>query len=87
MYRKHTAVFQKAMTNQYIEEKKLELEQIITEGRWAEVDSLYKEMEDEGMGQYISELSQIMTDDDVREYKKWDLETNGTTADKMDDNA
>ena len=71
----------------YLEEKKVEFEQIIAEGRWAEVQPLYKEMEDEGMGQFVPELSQIMTDEDVVEYKKWDKEVNGSTETQMDDNS
>ncbi len=77
------------MSNQqndiYLEEKKVELEQIIAEGRWGEVQPLYIEMEDEGMGQFVSELSQIMTNDDVREYKKWDERVNGSSEVQADD--
>ncbi len=69
----------------YLENKKDEFEDIITEGRWEEVDAFYKEIEDEGMGQYVKEISELMTDDDVKEYKKWDRETNGSIETQTDD--
>lgn len=75
--------YNKPDLEQYIEEKKAEFEQIIAEGRWGEVQDFYKEMEDEGYGQYVPEVSEIMTDEDVQEYKKWDLEVNGDTETQM----
>ncbi len=55
-----------------IENFKEDMEIIIAEGRWDEVQPLYKEMEDQGYGAFVPEVSELMTDEDVREYKKWD---------------
>lgn len=71
----------------YLEERRVELEQIIAERRWAEMDELFLEMEREGYSQYEAELSEMLTDEDVADYKKWDESVNGTTADQMDDDS
>lgn len=75
------------MLNDYLEEKKMEMEQILFNKEWHQVQDLYKDMEDEGYGQYVSEISELMSEEDVAEYKKWDKEVNGSTETKMDDNS
>lgn len=66
-----------------IEEKKGEMMEIIQNKDWGQVQELYKEMEENRLGSYVPEISELMTDEDVVEYKKWDKEINGSTETQM----
>ena len=70
---------------QYLEEKRVEFEQILFSKDWGQVQEFYKEMESEGYGQYVPEISDLMTEEDVRDYKNWDEKTNGSTEVQADD--
>lgn len=74
------------MTNEeqiYLEEKRIEFEQILASQDWGQVESLYRDMEKDGYGKHVPEISELMSDEDVIAYKKWDLETNGSTETQM----
>lgn len=71
----------------YLEEKELEFQAILDMRDWGQIQDLYKEMEDDGMGHYITELSQMMTAEDVAGYKDWDKRINGSIETQMDDNS
>ena len=75
------------MSNQqndiYLEEKRVEFELILDGHRWEQVNGFYKEMEQDGMGEFVPALSEMMSDEQVREYKKWDEFTNGTMEVQM----
>ena len=71
----------------YLENKQEQFAEILAQKRWDLIQPFYIKMEEDGMGQFVSELSQDMTDEEVLEYKHWDRETNGSTETQMDDNS
>lgn len=73
--------------DKYLEEKSEQFQQILFLKEWDKVQGFYKEMEDEGWGQYVPEISQFMSEEDVLEYKKWDEKVNGSVETQMDDNS
>lgn len=73
--------------DKYLDELRERFEDILFHQDWEKVQPLYIEMEEAGMGQYVQEISELMSEEDVTEYKKWDLSTNGSTEAQMDDNA
>lgn len=70
---------------QYLDEKRIEMEAIIENKDWALLDPLYQEMEKEGYGQYVPEISEMMSYEDILDYKKYDREINGSIETQMDD--
>ena len=67
----------------YLENKVEQFEEIIQNKEWEAIDDFYRDMENEGWGQYVPQISEIMTDEDIKDYKVWDLETNGSMETQM----
>lgn len=73
--------------DKYLIEMNDRFEDILFQKRWEDIQPLYKEMEDAGMGQYVPEISHLMSEEDVMEYKHWDEKTNGSVETQMDDSS
>lgn len=75
------------MLEQYLEEKRVEFEQILFNKDWVQINPFQRQIEEDGYGQYVPEISEFMSEEDVIEYKQWDKETNGSTIVQTDDNS
>lgn len=71
----------------YLEEKRLEFEAILESKDWGQIGKLYVEMENSGYDKYVPELSELMSEEDVKEYKEWDKRVNGDVETQMDDDS
>lgn len=71
----------------YLENKQYQFEEILEQKRWDLISPFYQKMEEDGMGEFVPQISELMSDEDVREYKEWDVKTNGSIEVKMDDNS
>lgn len=67
----------------WLENKAEEFETILANKEWDKVQPFCRAMEQEGAGDYVKEISELMTEEDVAEYKEWDEETNGSTETQM----
>ena len=71
----------------FLEGKKEEFEEILANKEWWKISSFQIDLEEKGFSKEVVNLSFLMSDDDVREYRKWDEKTNGNTETQMDDNS
>lgn len=65
----------------YIEE----FETILDNKEWEKVQPFYIEMEQNGFAEEVPSISELMMDEDLKEYKAWDERVNGSTEVQMDD--
>lgn len=54
---------------------------------WEEVNKMYIELEEMGMSGTAIELSHTLTDEQVEEFKRWDVVMYGSLDTQMDDNS
>ncbi len=74
--------------NDEYEERTRELfDELVTTSQWDEVNKLITKIHNDGFGYMEVQLKGTLTDDEVRDYYRWDLAVNGTTSDQMDDNS
>ncbi len=66
---------------------KIEFEELLGQKRWDLVQQFFVYLESHGEGYLIPDYANLMSDEDVQEYKMWDKETNGSTETQMDDNS
>lgn len=71
----------------YLEEVRERFMEILSDKRWHEVQSLYIELEENGFGDKVPALSQLMTGEECQEYRRWDAQVNGSTETQMDDDS
>lgn len=74
-------------TISYLQEKKIEMESILSNKDWGQIQDLYIEMESDGYGEYVVNISELMTSEDVIEYRDWDKKINGSIEAQTDDNS
>jgi len=76
-------------TTDYIfyEQIKSEFEKYIEEGDWGAIEILGLKLEEMGMSDLNIELHELLTDEQVKDYRRYDKEVNGDTWAKMDDNS
>ena len=71
----------------YIESAKEKFDELVTMGDWGGVNTLTNKLADDGFGDLEIKLKESLTDDEIKDYKRWDLLVNGDMETQMDDNS